>query len=211
MHLDHVIYAAGPQGLKVEAERLESLLGVKSYDGGVHAGFGTNIRLIPLLNARHIEIVEVLDHPSAEKAPYGQAVRARSAMGGGWLGWVVSLDDLGPYEKRLKRKAVIGARHFPDGRALEWQQIGVRGLIADPQLPFFVRWISEPSVLPAALPATVGMEELAIAGSRERVEEWVGKTMPDCFDHVRIRFVTPSGYPGVASVSFRTADGLVQI
>ena len=211
MHLDHVIYAAGPAGLSAEAGRLESLLKVKSVDGGVHPGFGTRIRLIPLKKGRHIEIVEVLDHPAAEKVPYGQAVRARSELGGGWLGWVIALDDLTPFEKRLQRKAVLGVRHFPDGRRLEWQQLGVKGLIADPQVPFFIRWISEPSVLPSALPATIGLDEVDIAGSRERVQEWLGQSVGDVFDGVRLRFDSPSGYPGVSSVTFATPEGPVRV
>ncbi|MDR0284579.1 MAG: VOC family protein [Propionibacteriaceae bacterium] len=211
MHLDHVIYAAGHQGLKAEALRLEELLGVESVDGGLHPGFGTRIRLIPLVEGRYVEIVEVLDHPAAEKAPYGQAVRARSAMGGGWLGWVISVDDMAPYETRLEREAQPGVRHFPDGRRLQWQQLGVKGLIADPQLPFFIRWISEPSVLPSALPATIGLAEIQIAGSRTRVEEWVGRDVPEIFDGVRVVFDSPSGYPGVASATFAVGDRLVRI
>ena len=211
MHLDHVIYAVGPQGLKAEAERLESLLGVKSVDGGLHPSFGTRIRLIPMVEDRHIEIVEVLDHPAAEKAPYGQAVRARSALGGGWLGWVVSLDDLTPYEERLQRKAVPGLRHFPDGRRLEWKQLGVKGLMADPQLPFFIQWISDPSVRPSALPGTIRLEEIQIGGSRDRVEEWLGQDVPEIFDGVKITFDSPSGYPGMVSATFATANGSVRI
>jgi len=211
MHLDHVIYAAGPQGLKAEARRLESLLGVKSVDGGLHPSFGTRIRLIPLVESRHIEIVEVLDHPAAEKAPYGQAVRARSDLGGGWLGWVVSLEDLTPYQDRLQRDPVPGLRHFPDGRRLEWEQLGVKGLIADPQLPFFIRWISDPSVRPSALPGVDRLEEIQIGGSRDRVEEWLGQDVPEIFDGVKITFDSPSGYPGVMSVTFSTPNGLVRI
>ena len=72
-----------------------------------------------------------MNHPAADKAVYGQAVRQRQETGGGWLGWVVSVDDLSPYEKRLDRKSVKGSRRFPDGRLLEWEQIGVKGLMTD--------------------------------------------------------------------------------
>ncbi|MDR0848782.1 MAG: VOC family protein [Propionibacteriaceae bacterium] len=211
MHLDHVIYAVGPEGLAVEAARFESLLGIRSIDGGLHPGFGTRMRLVPLKDGRHLEIVEVLDHPVAEKAPYGQAVRARSKLGGGWLGWVVSVDDMAPYERRLDRKAVLGTRTFPDGRKLEWEQLGVKGVIADPQVPFFVHWISEPSVLPSALPAELGLAEVQIAGSRDRVEEWLGEPVPEVFDDVTLAFDSPSGYPGVVSVTFSTPNGLVRV
>ncbi len=211
MHLDHVIFAVGPAGLKEEARRFETLLGVRSVDGGVHPSFGTHVRLIPLLDARYIEIVEVLDHPAAEKVPYGQAVRARSEMGGGWLGWSVSVDDMDPYERRLQRKSVLGSRTFPDGRKLEWEQLGIKGLIADPQLPFFIHWISEPSVLPSALPADISLSELEIAGSQDRVDDWLGEPIPEKFDGVSVTFDSPSGYPGVVSVTFKTAAGPVRI
>jgi hypothetical protein len=56
--------------------------------------FGTRNMILPLAHERYVEVVEVLDHPAADKAPFGQAVRARSEMGGGWLGWVVRVDDL---------------------------------------------------------------------------------------------------------------------
>ena len=40
-----------------------------------------------ILGSNTAPVVEVLDHPASDKAPFGQAVRARSADGGGWLGW----------------------------------------------------------------------------------------------------------------------------
>ena len=137
MRVDHLTFAAGPAGLKAEAERLGDLLGARFRDGGFHPRFGTRSHILPLADDRYLEVVEVLEHPAAEKAPFGQAVRARSEMGGGWLGWVIAVDDLSPYEERLDRQAVRGSRHFPDGRLLEWDQIGIKGLIADPQLPHF--------------------------------------------------------------------------
>jgi hypothetical protein len=211
MHIDHVVYAVGPQGLGAEATRFEELLGVKSIDGGLHPRFGTRIRLIPMADARYIEIVEVLDHPAAEKAPYGQAVRARSELGGGWLGWVVSVADIVEFENRLARKAVIGTRTFPDGRRLEWEQIGIKGLIADHQLPYFIHWISEPSVLPSALPAEVTLLELDIAGSRDRVEQWLGCSVDQVSESVTLKFESESGYPGVIAVTVKGPKGLVRI
>jgi hypothetical protein len=169
------------------------------------------MRLIPLREGRYIEIVDVLDHPAAEKAPYGQAVRARSAQGGGWLGWVISVDDMAPFEQRLGRTAMPGSRRFPDGRLLEWVQLGVMGLIADPQVPYFIRWISEPSVLPSALPATIGLEAIEIAGSQARVSDWLGRQVPEVFDTVAISFNSPSGYPGLISATFQTDKGSVRI
>ncbi|MDR0416707.1 MAG: VOC family protein [Propionibacteriaceae bacterium] len=211
MHIDHVVYAVGPAGLKAEATRFEERLGVKSIDGGLHPRFGTRMRLIPMTDGRYIEIAEVLDHPAADKAPYGRAVRARSELGGGWLGWAISVPDLAPIEQRLGRQAVIGTRHFPDGRLLEWRQLGVKGLIADPQLPYFLSWVSEPSILPSALPGLIGLARIDIAGCRDRVEQWLGAPVAEIFDGVAIHFDSPSGYPGITAVGFDTAQGLIRI
>ena len=121
-------------------------------DGGVHPRFGTRNMILPLADRTYLEIVEVLDHPASDKAPFGQAVRARSALGGGWLGWVVAVDDITVVEERLGREAAKGNRHRPDGEELLWKQIGVNGLIADPQLPFFVQWESPAEMHPSAAP-----------------------------------------------------------
>ena len=140
MRLDHLSYAAGPDGLASTAKRLGGLLGKDFVDGGVHPRFGTRNMIMPMADHTYLEIVEVLDHPASDKAPFGQAVRARSALGGGWLGWVVAVDDITIVEDRLGREAANGNRYRPDGTELSWKQIGVNGLIADPQLPFFVEW-----------------------------------------------------------------------
>lgn len=211
MHVDHLTFAVGSAGLKAESERLGDLLGAKFRDGGFHPRFGTRNHILPLAHDRYIEVVEVLEHPAAEKAPFGQAVRARSEMGGGWLGWVISVDDISLFEQRLGREAVHGSRHFPDGRLLEWQQIGVKGLLSDPQLPYFIKWLSDASVLPSALKGTIELQEMEIAGTRARVEEWLGAAVGEEFDGVRINFTSPHGQPGLDAATFKTAKGLVRI
>lgn len=211
MHVDHLTFAVGSAGLKAESDRLGALLGERFRDGGFHPRFGTRNHILPLTEGRYLEVVEVLEHPAAEKAPFGQAVRARSEMGGGWLGWVVSVDDLHPYEERLEREAAQGSRHFPDGRLLEWQQIGVKGLIADPQLPYFIKWDSDPSLLPKALPGTIRLAEIEIAGTRDRVEEWLGVDLDEVFDEVNVKFTSPYGQPGLQAATFLTKNGPVRI
>ena len=138
MRVDHVVYAAERDGLKATAQRLAEQIGVTPIDGGVHPRFGTRNIILPLAHERYVEVVEVLDHPASDKAPFGQAVRARSEAGGGWLGWVVQVDDIAVVESRLGREAVLGNRHRPDGVELRWKQLGVKGLQADPQLPYFI-------------------------------------------------------------------------
>ena len=211
MHVDHLTFAVGSTGLKAESERLGTLLGQRFRDGGFHPRFGTRNHILPLADDRYIEVVEVLEHPAADKAPFGQAVRARSEMGGGWMGWVISVDDLAPFEQRLDRESVHGSRHFPDGRLLEWEQLGVKGLLADPQLPYFVKWVSEPSVLPSALDGTIKLKRIEITGNRERVEAWMGVAIGQVFDDVKIKFSGENGQPGIRSITFETANGPVRI
>ena len=164
--MDHVSYACEQDGLAATTERIASALGVEAVKGGVHPRFGTRNMIIPLAGHKYLEVVEVLNHPASDKAPFGQAVRARSEAGGGWMGWCVEVDDLAPFEERLGRAAVNGNRKFPDGRELVWKQIGILGLIADPQVPYMLKWEGDPELHPSnAYPSNVKMSSLTIAGS----------------------------------------------
>src|SRR3712207_7450994 len=98
MRLDHLSYAAGPDGLASTAERLGALLGEPFVDGGIHPRFGTRNMVLPFCAGTYLEIVEVLDHPASDKAPFGQAVRERSRLGGGWVRWCLGLAGLPPLE-----------------------------------------------------------------------------------------------------------------
>ena len=212
MRLDHVSYAAGPDGLAATAERLGGLLGQQFNDGGVHPRFGTRNMILPLRDNTYLEVVEVLDHPASDKAPFGQAVRARSALGGGWLGWVVGVDDISVVENRLGREAADGYRHRPDGKELSWKQIGVNGLISDPQLPFFIQWLSPELDHPSA--GGTGEYSLAcleIAGDPRRVSEWLGESVEAPLEDVKVEWVAPHGTPGIIAAQFQTPNGLVRI
>ncbi|GAA4701184.1 hypothetical protein GCM10023349_17740 [Nocardioides conyzicola] len=181
-------------------------------DGGVHPRFGTRNMILPLAGDTYLEIVEVLDHPASDKAPFGQAVRARSALGGGWLGWVVAVKDISVVEARLGREAVTGSRHRPDGEALRWKQIGVSGLMADPQLPFFIEWES-----PSEMHPSTGADEdfslacLEIAGDPQRVSEWLGESVEAPLEDVKVEWVAPNGTPGILAAQFQTPRGLVRL
>lgn len=212
MHLDHVSYAAGPDGLAATAERLGGLLGQKFTDGGIHPRFGTRNMILPLNDGTYLEVVEVLDHPASDKAPFGQAVRARSALGGGWLGWVVAVTDLARVEERLGREAADGYRHRPDGKELLWKQIGVNGLISDPQLPFFIQWLSPAEDHPsAAATGDFSLACLEIAGDPHRVSEWLGESVEAPLEDVKVEWVAPHGTPGIIAAQFQTPGGLVRI
>jgi hypothetical protein len=212
MRLDHVSYAAGPDGLKATAERLGKLLGTELLDGGVHPRFGTRNMILPLADENYLEVVEVLDHPASDKAPFGQAVRARSALGGGWLGWVVAVTDLPAVEQRLGREAADGYRHRPDGHELIWKQIGVSGLMSDPQLPFFIQWLSPAEDHPSAgATGEFSLACLEIAGDPHRVTEWLGEPKEHPLEDVKVEWVAPHGTPGIVAAHFHTPAGLVRI
>jgi hypothetical protein len=211
MRLDHLSFAAGPDGLASTAQRLGGLLGKDFVDGGVHPRFGTRNMTLPLTGDTYLEIVEVLDHPASDKAPFGQAVRARSALGGGWLGWVVAVKDISVVETRLGREAAKGNRHRPDGSELRWKQIGVTGLLADPQLPFFIEWESPSEMHPSSgATGDFSLACLEIAGDPQRVSEWLGESVEAPLEDVKVEWVAPNGTPGILAVQFQTPRGLVR-
>lgn len=215
MRVDHVSYAAENDGLLPTAKRLAERLGIDVIDGGIHPRFGTRNVILPLQEHRFVEVVEVLDHPASDKAPFGQAVRARSEAGGGWLGWVVAVDDMNGLEQRLGRQAVPGNRHRPDGVELTWRQLGVKGLLTDPQVPFYIQWDND-QLHPSRLglgPGSVSMSGLQIAGDPTGVREWLG--LPEHESgweaDIDFQFVEPHGTPGLLSVSFATPQGVVTV
>ena len=211
MRLDHVSYAARPDGLDATARALAGELGVDHLDGGTHPRFGTRNRILPLAGGHYVEVVAALDHPSTDEIPFGQAVKARSEQGGGWVNWVVAVDDIGPVEQRLNRPSIPANRKRPDGFELEWRQVGVSGLVVDPQLPFVVHWRSDPADHPSKGGDGVDLVSVEIAGDPHRVTEWLGRAQNFPLDDVHVSWVNSDGSPGVRSVMFRTDAGLVRL
>lgn len=211
MRLDHLSFAAGPDGLLGTTKQLSRQLGAEFHDGGFHPRFGTRNQILPLAGGQYLEVVEVLDHPAAEKAPFGQAVRERTELGGGWLGWVVAVDDLAPIEQRLGREAVPGNRRLPEGDELKWQQIGIKGLQADPQLPFFVKWLSSPESHPSVGGGDIRLIKLEISGDATRVNDWLGGRAEQVVDDLEISWAAPNGQPGIDAVTFQTPAGEIRI
>lgn len=219
MRLDHLSFAAQSDGYEATAQRLSQKLGLDFYSGGVHPRFGTQNLIMPLAGGHYIEVVEALEHPAALSTPFGQAVRGRSELGGGWLGWCLSVSDLGQIEQHLGREAVDGNRTPPGGPDLTWKQIGVKGLIADPQLPYFIHWLSPREDHPAVWKPegwntdgpTVSIDSLQIAGSRERLREWMATAEAKPVPEIGIDWTAPNAMPGLISVTFDTSNGKVVI
>ncbi len=210
MRLDHVSYAVSNNELADTVQRLGALLGAGFNDGGRHPSFGTRNFVLPLQGDMYIEIVAALDHPAAERAPFGQAVRQRAESGGGWMGWVVSVPDISVIEQRLGREAVEGHRTRPDGFNLTWKQLGVMGLLDDPQRPFFIEWLTEPSQRPCNSPAEIRLVSLTMSGDADVISEWLGEPANHPLDDVEVVWVE-SDEPGIVSATFETPHGLVTI
>jgi hypothetical protein len=209
MRLDHVSYAVPAQHLADEVQRLGATAGGIFRDGGRHPRFGTRNFVLPLAGGSYLEVVATLDHPAADRFPFGQAVKRRAEGGGGWLAWVVAVDDIAPLEERLGRPAVEGMRHRPDGVHLTWKQIGVNDVMDDPQVPYFVQWLSgpedHPSVGAPPLPRLVGLE---LGGDPARITEWLGSDV-DALEGVTIEFVDDE--PGLVAVHLEGIHGRVRL
>jgi hypothetical protein len=212
MRLDHLSYAAGPEGLAACVQRLGSALGAAFHDGGLHPSFGTRNFVLPLTDQCYLEVVSALDHPAADRAPFGRAVRARSEAGGGWLGWAIGADDLAPIEQRLGRQAVDGHRRRPDGYDLRWKQIGVLDLAVDPQRPFFVHWLSPADKHPSIGGSSISLRRLEIAGDEATVDDYLGMSTRQPLDGIAVDWSSPvDDETGLVAAVFDTAYGSVRI
>lgn len=218
MRLDHISYAVELDAFASTVSRLGSLLGASFRDGGVHPRFGTRNAVLPLAEGSYVEVVAPLEHPATESAPFGRAVKRRAELGGGWLGWVVGVDDLGSFEKRLGREAAEGHRRRPDGQLLQWHQIGVLDLIDDPQLPYLIRWDCPDALHPSAGADTLPeIDRLEIAGDRDAVLAWLGDADHDPLPELKVNWLEPADLrnaydeAGLVAVDFRTANGQVRI
>ncbi|MGN6600478.1 MAG: VOC family protein, partial [Actinomycetes bacterium] len=158
----------------------------------------------------YLEVVGHLDHPAVDKAPFGQAVKLRSQAGGGWLGWVVAVDDISVVEQRLGRTAATGNRHRPDGFDLQWRQIGVLDLIGDPALPFFIEWDVAPEQHPSAGGGPCHITKLELHGDQGTLGGWLGQPGEAVLDGIDLEWVDGEE-PGLVAVHVQTAHGVVRI
>jgi hypothetical protein len=212
MRLDHLSYAAGAEGLAACVQRLGARLGAGFTDGGLHPSFGTRNFVLPLADSCYLEVVEALDHPAADRAPFGRAVRARHDAGGGWLGWAIRVEDITPVEARLGRPAAPGHRRRPDGFDLRWQQIGINDAAQDPQLPFFIRWLTDDEHHPSAGGSRLKLRRLEIAGDEDRVDAYLGTSTLQPLDGIDVEWLDPSDDDtGVLAAVFETASGEVRL
>jgi hypothetical protein len=210
----HISYATSQDQLADTVQRVGARLSSMFVNGGIHPRFGTRNFTLPLQNGHYLEVVCPLDHPSSDSIPFGKAVSQRAAEGGGWLTWVVAVDDVSKIEKRLGLAAVDGHRTKPDGKDLAWKQIGVLGTLADKQLPFFIEWLSldHPSTDGKAIAKIVKVE---ISGDESRIEEWLGSELRAAIgSDVEVEWIAAAasdGETGIVAVHVMTPSGVVRL
>jgi hypothetical protein len=211
MRLDHLSYACTTSEIADVVQRIGSDLGGTFVDGGRHPSFGTRNFTLPLAGGAYVEVVSALDHPAALKAPFGQAVSRRADQGGGWLSWVLSVDDLAPVEQRLGREAARGHRIRPDGVELCWKQIGILDTLDRPEIPFFVHWDCTDTEHPSAVrngESSITIKAIELSGDDTAVAEMVGGEAN--LGDIAISWVDDDDR-GVSAVTFNTPSGTVRI
>jgi hypothetical protein len=137
VELDHVQIAV--PDLAATGDRLAANLGVASVEGGIHPGWGTGNRIVPLGDS-YLELVSVIDEELARQNTFGRWVAANMTGHGRPLGWAVRTDDLDAIAGRLGLTPEPGSRETPDGRRLSWRTAEVGRSAEDPLLPFFIEW-----------------------------------------------------------------------
>jgi catechol 2,3-dioxygenase-like lactoylglutathione lyase family enzyme len=165
MRIDHVLLATAD--LDEEADRVSSEFGWEVSGGGRHEGHGTHNRIVPL-GGGYLELIAVADADEAAGSPFGRAVQARVAEGGGLLAWCVLVDDVEAVAARLGTELVTVTR-----QGLSASITGVEEAMANSSLPFFIardHGIADPGVNTEL----DGIELVEVAGDQRRLEDWLG-------------------------------------
>jgi hypothetical protein len=213
MRLDHVSYVASHDQISDVVQRIGSQIGTAFVDGGIHPRFGTRNFTAPLLNGQYIEVVCALDHPAAEQTAFGQAVSKKAAEGGGWLTWVFSVEDIAPIETAIGRPALEGHRRRPDGTDLKWKQVGVKELLTDPELPFFIEWMDGHHPSEVGNPVSA-MIEINFARTNPLEQTSFSDEISNALQQSRTKITTvesDSDEGCIESILFEFKDSVVQI
>jgi hypothetical protein len=86
------------------------------------------------------------------------------------------------------------------------------GTSDDPQLPFFVTWLSDDEHHPAAGGSSVRLTGLQIAGEEQVVDEYLGTAARQPLDGIEVVWLDgEDGERGVVSATFATHAGPVTL
>jgi glyoxalase-like protein len=201
LRIDHVVRAV--PDLEDAAASLVASLGLASVPGGVHPSWGTGNRIVPLGDA-YIELAAVIDAPVASANPFGRAVAALAAAGGGWYALCLADERIDVTAGRLGLEMEDGARVRPDGQLLRWRSAGLSDVRRTPDLPFFISWDVDTDLLPGHVRVDHPcgdpmMSWVAIAGDGARFRGWTEAA------DLPVRFV--DGPPKVLAVGLATSHG----
>ncbi len=202
LRIDHVVYAV--HDLDRAAERFDEAYGVVASPGGVHPQWGTGNRIIPLGDARYLELIAIVDAAVAASTELGRAIADRITEGDRWFALCLCDDDIEVTAGRLGLTPAPGSRTLPDGRTVAWRAAGIDDPRRTPDLPFFIEWTGEPDAHPGARAAghradPSGVAWVEIAGDPDAFAAWTDDAQ------LPVRFV--AGEPGVVAVALATPAG----
>jgi hypothetical protein len=193
LELDHVLIAVSD--LAAAAGEIEARYGLASMEGGLHPGWGTANRIVPL-GSSYLELVAVIDEAEAAQSPFGRWVAGACAGLPRLLGWAVRTQQLDDVAGRLGLTVHSGSRAGRDGRLVSWRLAGIEQAAVESSLPFFIEWAPGtplPGTALAAHPAgPVRLAQLQLVGDSDRVAAWLGG--------VRLPATVRPGAPAVARV-----------
>jgi hypothetical protein len=204
LELDHVLLAVSD--LSAAAQEIEARHGLVSIEGGLHPGWGTANRIVPLGDS-YLELVAVVDESEAAHSAFGRWVAGAHTRSAGPLGWAVRTERLDDVAGRLGLTVDAGARTARDGRAVRWRLAGVEHAAAEPSLPFFIEWGDGTTLPGRALAAhragAVRLASLRLEGDAARIAAWLG-------EH-RLPITVRPGAPAVTAVVLAGDAGEITI
>lgn len=202
--IDHVVLAVS--ALDEAGERLHRDHGLASVPGGVHPGWGTANRIVPLGDA-YVELIAVVDLLVGRTTVLGRALLELTADGvDRWFAVCLADTQLEATAARLGLKVEPGTRTRPDGAELRWRGAGLDDDPRETWMPFFIAWDVPAELHPGRTPIrhdadVTGIASVEIAGDGSRLRDWLG---PDG-DTLPLTIV--DGDPGVREVGLSTAGG----
>ena len=206
MRLDHVSYVASHDQISDVVNRIGSQIGTAFVDGGIHPKFGTRNFTAPLLNGQYIEVVCALDHPATDLTPFGRAVKKKSEEGGGWMSWVLAVDDISKIESTFSRSAINGERKKPNGSVLKWKQIGVLEVLEDFSQPFFVEWISKDHPGKDGI-GSADLLEIVFEADKDKSLRTINQYVGEITKNLKLEFITSeSTFIGIKEIKFMVDD-----
>jgi len=195
--LDHIVIAAADLDEAKRAFAAET--GVAPIDGGPHLGLGTRNALASF-GESYLEIIAPDPAQMLEGNMGAQLARLDEPK---LLHWAVRVDDLERYANAARDCGLDPtpirrtSRRTPQGLALTWQLMGIRGHSLGGLVPFFIDWLDCPH--PSQSAPRVGAVELAVTlpkgsnGARFLATAPRGVTIATGAQSLRLAFQSPRG------------------